>query len=68
MLSKVLNDLNIETNLNLDNSLIDKQYFKNNASEKLFNKLNSLDKEVIYKQFDFDKKIYDNNSLFWIPN
>ena len=68
LLSKVLNDLNIETNLTLDNSLIDKQYFKNNASEKLFNKLDSLDKEVIYKKFDFDKKIYDNDSLFWIPN
>ena len=68
LLNKILNDLGIEINLNLDNSLIDKQYFKNNASEKLFNKLDSLDKEIIYKQFDFDKKIYDNDLLFWIPN
>lgn len=68
LLNKVLNDLGIETNLNLDNFLIDKQYFKNNASEKLFNKLDSLDKEIIYKQFDFDKKIYEDDSLFWIPN
>jgi hypothetical protein len=68
LLNKIFNDLDIKTDLGLDISLIDKKYFKNDASENLFNKLNNEDKDFINKYFDFDKLIYDNDSLFWIPN
>lgn len=66
LLNKISNDL--ELNLNLDLSKINKQYFKNTASEKLFNKLTDIDKQFIYQNFNFDKEIYENNYLFWQPN
>jgi len=68
LLNKIFSDLNIQTDLSLDISLIDKKYFKNDASENLFNKLEDVDKDFINKHFNFDKQIYDNDSLFWVPN
>lgn len=68
--SLLLNKLSVdlELGLKLDLSTINKQYFKNIASEKLFNKLNDIDKSFIYQNFNFDKEIYENNYLFWQPN
>ena len=66
LLNKISDDL--ELKLDLDLSSINKQYFKNIASENLFNKLNDLDKRFIYQNFNYDKEIYENNYLFWQPN
>jgi len=66
LINKMSDDLQIK--LNSDFSLIDKQYFKNPASENLFNKLDDLDKAFIYQNFNYDTEIYSDNSLFWHPN
>ena len=66
LLNKISDDLEIK--LDLDFSSINKQYFKNIASENLFNKLSDLDKRFIYQNFNYDKEIYENNYLFWQPN
>lgn len=66
LLNKLSKDLDVD--LTLDFSSISKDYFKNAASEKLFNKLTDIDKRFIYQNFNFDKEIYENNSLFWQPN
>jgi hypothetical protein len=66
LLNKISTDLDVD--LTLDLSSISKNYFKNAASEKLFNKLTDIDKSFIYQNFNFDKEIYENNSLFWQPS
>lgn len=64
--NKIGEDLDINLKFNVDH--INKTYFKNNSSEILFNKLNEEDKNFILKSFDLDMKIYNDNSLFWIPS
>lgn len=66
LINKISNDLGIEIKVNIQNT--DKEYFKNNSSEILFNSLNIEDKNVIYNNFLLDKEIYEDNSLFWVPN
>lgn len=65
LLNKLSLDLGIE--LDIDLNELDKEYFKNGASENLFNKLGQEEKDFIYDHFQFDKKIYDNDNLFWQP-
>ena len=66
LINKISKDLNIQIDLN--ELYVDKEYFKNKASEILFNSLNEKDKSLINNIFEFDKKIYEDDSLFWIPN
>lgn len=66
LVKKISEDLEIE--INLDLSQIDKTYFKNDASERLFNSLNQHEKDLILENFKLDKQIYENDSLFWNPN
>jgi len=66
LVKKISEDLDIE--INLDLSQIDKTYFKNDASEILFNSLTQNEKDLILESFKLDKEIYENNSLFWNPN
>ena len=63
LIKKISEDLKINIEIELLN--IDKENFKNNSSELLFNKLTKEDLEIIYKNFLFDKKIHENDSLFW---
>ena len=65
LVNKISEDLGIE--INLDFSQINKEFFKNNASEFLFNTLTQEDKDHINKNFMLDKEIYENDSLFWNP-
>jgi len=66
LIDKISKDLGIEINLDLPQT--NKEYFKNNASEFLFNTLTQEDKDHINKSFMLDKEIYENDSLFWNPN
>ena len=66
LLKKISEDLGVS--INIDLSSADRQHYKNNSSEVLFNKLDSKDKEIIYNNFLFDKEIYENNLLFWNKN
>jgi len=63
LIQKLSKDL--EINIDIDLSFIDMERYKNNGSELLFNKLNKEDIEMIYNHFLFDKKIYEDDSLFW---
>jgi hypothetical protein len=63
LLKKISEDLDIS--IDIDTSLADRNHYKNNSSEILFNKLTKEDRELIYNSFLFDKQIYENNSLFW---
>jgi hypothetical protein len=63
LIKKISEDLKINIEIELLN--IDKENFKNNSSELLFNKLTKEDLEIIYKNFLFDKKIHEDDSLFW---
>ncbi len=63
LINKISEDLGV--NLKIDISLINKEIYKNNSSESLFNKLNDDDINKIYQNFIIDKEIYDNDSLFW---
>jgi hypothetical protein len=63
LIKKISEDLGIDINIDLSN--IDKENFKNNSSELLFSKLTKEDLEIIYNNFLFDKKIYEDDSLFW---
>ena len=63
LINKISEDLEIP--IDIDISSADRDHYKNNSSEALFNKLNSDDIDFIYKNFIFDKEIYDNDSLFW---
>jgi hypothetical protein len=65
LVNKISEDLGIE--INLDFLQTNKEYFKNNASEFLFNTLTQEDKDHINKNFMLDKEIYENDSLFWNP-
>ena len=66
LVNKISKDLEIE--INLDFSQTNKEYFKNNASEFLFDTLTQEDKDYINKNFMLDKEIYENDSLFWNPS
>ena len=63
LIKKISEDLKINIEIELLN--IDKENFKNNSSELLFNKLTKEDLEIICSNFLFDKKIYEDDSLFW---
>lgn len=65
LINKISKDLGIE--INLDFPQTNKEYFKNNASEFLFDMLTQEDKDHINKSFMLDKEIYENDSLFWNP-
>lgn len=65
LIAKLSEDLGI--NLDVDILFIDKERYKNYASARLLNKLNKNDKEIFYNNFLFDKKIYEDDSLFWKP-
>ena len=66
LVKKISEDLGVE--LNIDLSEINKTYFKNDASERLFNSLDQSEKDLLLENFKLDKEIYDNDSLFWNPN
>jgi hypothetical protein len=66
LVDKISNDLGVK--INFDSSLIDRERYKNNNSEFLFNKLNSKDIAKIYQNFFTDKEVYDNDLLFWNKN
>lgn len=66
LIKKISDDLGIE--INIEFSEIDKTYFKNDASERLFNSLDQKEKDLILENFVLDKEIYDNDFLFWSPN
>lgn len=65
LVNKISEDLGIE--INIDLSEINKEYFKNSASEFLFDTLTQEDKDHINQSFMIDKEIYENDSLFWNP-
>lgn len=65
LINKILKDLDISSNIKIDN--VDKEYFKNNSSEILFNSLTEEDLKYISNMFPIDKEIYDNDLLFWKP-
>jgi hypothetical protein len=54
--------------IEIDLSEINGDMFKNKASEVLFNSLNEKEKDIINQMFTLDKKIYEDDSLFWQPN
>lgn len=66
LINKLSKDLKVKIEIDLLN--LDKEHFKNNSSENLFNKLNQKDIDTIYKNFMLDKEIYEDDSLFWNPN
>ena len=66
LVKKISEDLGVE--LNIDLSQINKTYFKNDASERLFNSLDQSEKDSILENFKLDKEIYENDSLFWNPS
>lgn len=66
LIGRIAEDLGISIDLDLPK--INKEYFKNNASEFLFNTLTQEDKDHINKNFMLDKEIYENDSLFWNPS
>lgn len=63
LVDKISKDL--EINIPIDLSSADREEYKNNSSDVLFNKLNKDDIARIYNNFLFDKEIYENDSLFW---
>jgi hypothetical protein len=63
LIDKISDDIGI--NIKVDTSSIDKERYKNNNSEHLYNKLTDKDIKRIYENFMLDKEIYDNDSLFW---
>lgn len=65
LINKILKDLDISSNIKIDNA--DKEYFKNNSSEILFNSLTEEDLKYISNMFPIDKEIYENDLLFWKP-
>ena len=66
LVKKISDDLGIQ--ISIDLSEINKIHFKNDASERLFNSLDQVEKDTILKNFPLDKEIFDNDSLFWNPN
>jgi hypothetical protein len=55
----------LEINIPIDISSADREEYKNNSSDALFNKLDKDDIQKVYNNFLFDKEIYENDSLFW---
>lgn len=66
LVKKISTDLGVDIVIDLSN--INKQHFKNHASETLFNSLTQEDKDTINSKFELDNEIYNNDSLFWKPN
>ncbi len=65
LIDKILKDLGILSNIKIDG--VDKEYFKNNSSEILFNSLTKEDLEYINSMFPIDREIYKDDSMFWLP-
>jgi len=65
LVKKISEDLGVE--LDIDLSEIDKTYFKNDASKRLFDSLTQSEKDLVLESFTLDKKIYEDDSLFWNP-
>jgi hypothetical protein len=63
LINKISSDLGID--IGIDISSADREHYKNNSSEVLFNKLSKDDIDLIYNNFLFDKEIYQNDLLFW---
>jgi hypothetical protein len=63
LIKKIFLDLGIEENVELKE--VNREHYKNNSSENLFNKLNNEDIQAIHNKFLFDKNIYEDDSLFW---
>jgi hypothetical protein len=63
LIDKMSKDL--EINIPIDISSADREEYKNNSSDALFNKLDKDDIQKVYNNFLFDKEIYENDSLFW---
>lgn len=63
LIEKMSKDL--EINIPIDISSADREEYKNNSSDALFNKLDKDDIQKVYDNFLFDKEIYENDSLFW---
>jgi hypothetical protein len=63
LVDKVSDDLGIE--IIIDLSSLDREHYKNSSSEILFNKLSKEDRDLIYNNFVLDKKMYDDDLLFW---
>jgi hypothetical protein len=66
LVKKISDDLEVDIEIDLSN--INGDIFKNKASEILFNSLNQKEKNIISQMFTLDKKIYEDDSLFWQPN
>jgi hypothetical protein len=66
LVKKISDDLEVDIEIDLSN--INGDIFKNKASEILFNSLNQKEKDIISQMFTLDKKIYEDDSLFWQPN
>jgi hypothetical protein len=63
LINKISKDLGIDIDIKLPAA--DREHYKNNSSEVLFNKLSKEDTDLIYNNFLFDKEIYENDLLFW---
>jgi hypothetical protein len=66
LVKKISQDLEVDVEIDLSD--INGDIFKNKASEVLFNSLNEKEKDIISQMFTLDKKIYEDDSLFWQPN
>jgi hypothetical protein len=66
LIKKISQDLEVDVEIGLSD--INGDIFKNKASEVLFNSLNEKEKDIISQMFTLDKKIYEDDSLFWQPN
>lgn len=65
LIQKISQDLGINININLVS--IDRNYYKNDASQNLLSKLDNNEIQKIYNNFLLDQEIYNNDLLFW-PN
>jgi hypothetical protein len=63
LINKISKDLGININIKFPEA--DREHYKNNSSEVLFDKLSKDDINFIYENFLFDKEIYQNDSIFW---
>lgn len=66
LVKKISEDLDVDIKIDLSN--INKNHFKNTASERLFSSLDQKEKDLILENSPLDKEIYYNDSLFWNPN
>ena len=63
LIQKISQDLEID--VDIDSSSIDRDYYKNDASQNLLSKLDNNEIKKIRNNFLFDQKIYNNDLLFW---